>query len=136
MRIYRIKRPVRAVGYLGLLFFSSLTIWILWGIRSPKDSLLLIVPICAVAVGIWVISGSVVIDETGITRKTLWHRLTLRWPEVTEVRFHEKAGAIEVLSGLRSLTIDSRFAARDDLLQEIESRTNLGRSDGNTVQMN
>jgi hypothetical protein len=62
--------------------------------------------------GLWFGTGVVTSDQNGITKRFLWHSVSLRWNEITEVRLHKKDdGAIELRGNLRKLIVDSRFVA-------------------------
>lgn len=67
--------------------------------------------------------GSVVTDRSGITVSFFGYSNSLDWDEITEVRFKEKTKAIVLRAGQKKLAIDSRFVAREHLLNEIEAHT-------------
>jgi hypothetical protein len=76
--------------------------------------------------GLWFGTGVVTSDQNGITKRFLWHSVSLRWNEITEVRLHKKDdGAIELRGNLRKLIVDSRFVAPMYLENEIAQQTKL-----------
>jgi hypothetical protein len=79
-----------------------------------------------VTIGLWLASGSVSTNQSGITKRVLWRSHTFQWGDITEIRLHKKqGGAIELRAGPRKLVIDSRFIAFQHLLNEIEDQTKL-----------
>jgi hypothetical protein len=76
--------------------------------------------------GLWFGTGLVTSDQNGITKKFLWHSVSLRWNEITEVRLHKRdGGAIELRGNMRKLIVDSRFVAPMYLENEIAQQTKL-----------
>jgi hypothetical protein len=124
--IYGIKWQWRAVGLLGAVFWIVVSIWSWHDRRARPDGVLIGITVAFVAAGFWLASGSITTNQTGITKKGLWHTYSFRWKEITEVRLHKKqGGAIELRSGTRKLVIDSRFDAFQHLLNEIEDHTQM-----------
>ena len=75
---------------------------------------------------LWLASGSVSTNASGITQKVLWRSRFFRWSDITEVRMHKKRGeANELRAGSEKIVIDSRFVAFQHLLNEIEDHTQL-----------
>jgi hypothetical protein len=124
--VYGIKRQWRAVGVASAIFWLVLTIWEMRDLHSRPDGVMFAMTVVFVALGIWIASGLVITDETGISKRTLGRSRLIRWNEITEIRLHPKqGGAIELRAGPEKLVIDSRFVAFDHLLHEIESHTRL-----------
>ena len=124
--IYTIKWQWRTVGLLGGVFWLVVLVWSWRDLHSRPDFGLFTLTLAFVTAGLWLGSGKVTTNETGISRTGLWRSRYFRWKEVTEFRLHKRqGGAIELRSGSQKLIIDSRFAAFQHLLSEIEDRTQL-----------
>lgn len=124
--VYAIKWQLRVVAYAGAALSFGL------GAANLRDDLARrgwIVEMFLLAFGIlalWFGTGNVTSDQNGITKRFLWHSVSLRWDEITEVRLHKRdGGAIELRGNLRKLIVDSRFVAPTYLRQEIARRTKL-----------
>jgi hypothetical protein len=123
---YRIKWQWRAVGLIGGFFWITVCIWASRDLHSRPNGVLIGITVAFVAAGLWIGSGSVSTDQTGITKKRFWGNRSFQWKEITEICLHEKqGGAIELRAGPRKLVIDSRFDAFQHLLNEIENRTQM-----------
>jgi hypothetical protein len=126
VKVYEIKWQLRAAAYLAAALFFGLAAV---GLRDDfgrgrwlVDLLLL----AAGLLGLWFGTGVVTSDQNGITKRFLWHSVSLRWNEITEVRLHKRdCGAIELRGNLRKLIVDSRFVAPLYLENEIAQRTKL-----------
>ncbi len=124
--VYGIKWQWRAVGLLGAVFWVIVSIWSWHDQHARPDGVLLGITVVFVVAGLWLASGSITTNQTGITKKGLWHSLSFQWKDITEVRLHKKqGGAIELRSGPQKLVIDSRFDAFQHLLNEIEDHTQM-----------
>src|SRR5581483_5390439 len=124
--LYRIKWQWRAVGLVGAVFWVVVSIWSSLEQHSRPDAVLIGITVAFVIAGLWLASGSVTTNQTGITKKGLWHSHSFQWKDITEVRLHKKRGvAIELRSGGQKLVIDSRLDAFQHLLNEIEDQTQL-----------
>lgn len=124
--IYGIKWQWRTVGLVGGVFWVAVSIWSWRDLHSRPDGVLIAITLAFVSVGLWVASGSVTTNQTGITKRSLWHSRYFQWKDITEIRLHKKqGGAIELRSGSQKLIIDSRFDAFQHLLNEIQDRTQL-----------
>jgi hypothetical protein len=124
--IYGIKWQWRAVGLAGGAFWIIVSIWSWHDQHSRPDGVLIAITIVFLTVGLWLASGSVTTNQTGITKRVLWLSRSFTWKDITEVRVHKKqGGAIELRSGSRKLIIDSRFVGSQHLLNEIEDHTQL-----------
>ena len=76
--------------------------------------------------GLWLGSGAVTTNQSGITKSVIWHSRSFRWDDITEIRLHKNdGGAIDLRAGKQKLIIDVRFVARQHLLTEIIARTKL-----------
>jgi hypothetical protein len=124
--IYGIKWQWRAIGTAGGVFWIIVSIWSWHDRHSRPDGVLIGITVAFLAVGLWIASGSVITNQTGITKRVLWRSLSLAWKDITEVRLHNRqGGAIELRAGPKKLVIDSRFIGFQHLLNEIEDRTQL-----------
>jgi len=109
----------------GALFFVVVSIWSWHDLHRP-EWVLIAISVTFVILGLWLASGSVTTNQTGITKTVLWRSRSLQWGDITEIRLHKKqGGAIELRSGVQKLVIDSRFDAFQHLLDDIETRTQL-----------
>jgi hypothetical protein len=125
--VYGIKWQWRAIGLVGGIFWAALSIWSWFDRYSSPDGLLIAISLVFVMAGLWLASGSVITNQVGITKRSLWHSRSFQWKDITEIRVYKKqGGAIELRSGSRKLVIDSRFDAFQHLLSEIENHTRLG----------
>jgi len=123
--IYGIKRQWRAVGLAGGVFAIVLSMWS-WHDMHRPEWVLIAISVTFVILALWLASGSVTTNQTGITKRVLWYSRSFQWKDITEIRVHKKqGGAIELRSGSQKLVIDSRFDAFQHLLNEIEDRTQL-----------
>ncbi len=123
--IYGIKRQWRAVGLAGGVFAIVLSMWS-WHDMHRPEWVLIAISVTFVILALWLASGSVTTNQTGITKRVLWYSRSFQWKDITEIRVHKKQGvAIELRSGSQKLVIDSRFDAFQHLLNEIEDRTQL-----------
>lgn len=124
--VYGIKWQWRALGFAGAAFWIVVSIWSSHDLHSRPDGVLIAITAVFVTVGLWLASGSVITNQSGITKRVLWRSCSLRWDDITEIRLHKKQGeAIELRAGLQKLVIDSRFDAFQHLLNEIEDHTRL-----------
>lgn len=123
--LYRLKWQWPALGYAGVAFCVAMSIWSWRDLHSP-DWTLIIFSVIFALMGLWLGSGAVTTNQSGITKKVLWHSRSFRWDEVTEIRLHKNdGGAIDLRAGGQKLIIDVRFVARQHLLTEIIARTKL-----------
>ncbi len=123
--IYGIKWQWRAVGFAGGLFAVVMSVWSWHDLHCPEWGLIAI-SVTFLILSVWLASGSVTTNQSGITKSGLWYSRSFQWKEITEVRLHKKqGGAIELRSGARKLIVDTRFNAFQHLLTEIEDRTQL-----------
>jgi hypothetical protein len=77
-------------------------------------------------ISFWLATGSVRTDQSGISKRVLWHSRALSWSQITEIRVHRKqGGAIELRANSCRLVVDSRFVAMPHLLDEIVEKTKL-----------
>jgi hypothetical protein len=124
--VYGIKWQWRAVGLVGAVFWIIVSIWSWHDQHTRPDGVLIGITVAFVAAGLWLASGSITTNQTGITKKGLWHSHSFLWKDITEVRLRKKqGGAIELRSGAQKLVIDSRFDAFQHLLNEIEDHTQV-----------
>jgi len=123
---YDVKWEWRAVGIAGGIFWISFSAWDWIDRRSRPGGVLIAITLIFLAIGIWIASGSVTTNQSGITKRGLLGSRTLSWGNITEIRLHKKqGGAIELRAGPQKLIIDSRVIAFEHLLSEIEEYTSL-----------
>ena len=124
--VYGIKWQWQIVGLVGSVSWVVVSIWSWLDHHSRPDGVLVTITVAFVAAGLWLASGSVTTNDSGITKRGLWHSRSFEWKEIREIRLHKKqGGAIELRSGARKLIIDSRINAFQHLLNDIEARTQL-----------
>lgn len=75
--------------------------------------------------GIWLRTGSIETDQTGITKTVFWHKKTLKWEEITDVWLLPNNQGIKLNAAARQLIVDMRFIGRAQLLDEISQFTGL-----------
>jgi len=130
-KVYGIKWQWRIVGLGSAVFWAALCICFWRDPHPGRTGLFLVITLVSIAVGLWLASGSVTINESGITKKSLWTSLFFQWKDITEIQLHKKqGGAIELRAGSKKLIIDSRFDAFQHLLNEIENHTQVQPSSG------
>jgi hypothetical protein len=124
--IYEIKWQWRLFGLICGVFWIVIFAWS-WHDLGHPDGLLTAMTATFVLIIVSVAIGSVITSQTGITKRTIWRSTSFPWKEVTEIRLHKKqGGAIELRSGSRKMVVgDSRFDAREHLLNEIQERTQV-----------
>jgi len=123
--VYGIKWQWRAVGLSGGLFAVVVSVWSWHDLHRPQWGMIALA-VAFVILGIWLASGSVTTNGTGITKTALGRSRAFQWRDITEIRLHTKhGGAIELRAGERKLVIDSRFVAFPHLLSEVEDQTQL-----------
>ena len=123
--LYRLKWQWPALGFAGVAFWVVISIWSSRDLHSP-DWTSIIFSVVFALIGLWLGSGAVTTNQSGITKRALWHSRSFRWDEVTEIRLHKNdGGAIDLRAGSQKLVIDVRFVARQHLLTEIVGRTRL-----------
>ncbi|MFY9732803.1 MAG: hypothetical protein WB723_00680 [Candidatus Acidiferrales bacterium] len=123
---YRIKWQFRAVGLAGEIFGIAICILAWRDSHSRPNGMLIGITLAFVAAGLSIATGSVTTDQAGITKKGLWRNYSLQWKEITEIRLHKKqGGAIELRASAQKLVIDARLNAFQNLLNEIEDRTQI-----------
>jgi hypothetical protein len=123
--IYGLKWQFRLAGLGSAAAFAALIIGfrdeLIWG----PDRKLLPIPAAFVLLSLFFISGSITTDQNGITKKVLWFSRSFRWSDITAVLFYEKQRYIELRANSRKLTIDMRFVAIKQLLDEIIDHTKI-----------
>jgi hypothetical protein len=123
--LYQIKWQLRAFSVVVVLFWSAVLLWS-WHDLHHLDKVLVAMVVVFVLGSLWLASGSVSTNASGITKKVFWRSRFFRWSDITEVRMHKKRGeAIELRAGSEKIIIDSRFVAFQHLLNEIEDHTQL-----------
>lgn len=119
--VYGIKWQMRVAG----ISIASLMVGVLVAFRDDPDRMSLLVFVPVVLVGVWLATGSVTTDDTGLTKKTFWLAQSVSWNEITAIRFYPKQQYIQVRANSRELTVDLRFVAVKQLLDEIVKRTKI-----------
>jgi hypothetical protein len=125
--VYGVKWQYRAVGLAGGLFSAVIALKLPYDLATVA-SWVSVMALSAVALlGLWMAIGrSITTDQDGITKKDIWHTSSVRWDDITEIRLHKRdGGAIEVRASREKLIIDTRFVARQHLLDEIIAHTQL-----------
>ena len=126
INLYRIKWQWRAAGFVGVVFWIAICILESRDFHSRPRGVSIGITVVFLAAGLWIATGSVTTDQTGITKKGLWRNYSFQWKEITEIRLHRKqGGAIELRAGAQKLVMDSRLNAFRHLLNEIEDRTQI-----------
>ena len=98
--VYAVKWQWRAVGLVGAVFWIIVSIWSWHDQHTRPDGVLIGITVAFVTAGLWLAIGSVTTNQTGITKKGLWHTRYFQWKDITEIRLHKKqGGAIELRSG-------------------------------------
>ena len=123
--VYGVKRRVKITGFAGAGLFALLLVAFLRESFSPRGLWLDAIPLFFILLGIWLAIGSVTTNESGIAKKTLWSTRALQWNEVSAIRFYERQNYIELRGKNRKLTVDVRFIALKQLLDDIVSHTKL-----------
>ena len=123
--LYQIKWQLRAFSIVVVLFCSVLVVWSWYDLHHP-DAVMVSIAILFSLGSLWLASGSISTNASGITKTVLWRSCFFRWGDITEVRMHKKRGdAIELRAGSQKMIIDSRFVPFQHLLNEIEGHTQL-----------
>jgi hypothetical protein len=124
--VYGIKWQIRAVAYAAAALFLVLALVDLRA-ELARGRWVINVLFAVLALGAaWFGTGAVTSDSKAISKRSLLHTSSLKWEEISEVRFHKRdGGAVEVRGNGRKLIVDSRFVAATDLRREIEQRTKL-----------
>ena len=118
--VYGIKQPIRLTG-VGILFFM---VYVTVLLRNDPDwPLPLVFPFFGLLF-MWFAIGSVIIDQDGIKMKMLGYSRSLSWNEINKITI-DRHGNIILSAKNRKLAIDTRFAAREHLLNRITAQTNL-----------
>ncbi|NDQ57056.1 MAG: hypothetical protein GZ088_08285 [Acidipila sp.] len=123
--LYGVKWQWRAFGFAGGAFAVVISVWSWHDLHRPEWSLIAF-SVTLLILSLWLASGLVTTNQSGITKRGIWYSRSFQWKEITEIRLHKKqGGAIELRSGSLKLIIDCRFNAFQHLLNEIENRTLL-----------
>jgi hypothetical protein len=123
---YRTKWQMRMAGLAVAGFFTVVLMLSLKEAEVRRDRLLFsLVFGVFILLGIWLASGVVTTNQTGITKKVLWISHSFRWDEITEVSYSEKRKEIHIRAADRKMTVDRRFIAGEQLLKQITERTGL-----------
>jgi hypothetical protein len=123
--VYAINRKWRALAAGTVVFWTAVLVWS-WLDEHRLDRTVLVLGAIFLVAGLWLSSGSVITDSSGITRRGLLRSRSFRWNQITEIRLHRRqGGAIELRAGSEKLVADFRLAGFDHLLKEIEDRTRL-----------
>lgn len=86
---------------------------------------LISIPFFFILSGIWLANGTVIIGNDEIVKKTFWSARSLRWAEISSIRFYETQKCIELRGENRKLVVDVRFVALQQLLDEVLRRTQV-----------
>ena len=124
-RIYGIKWQIRVLGLAVAAALAVMIVAFRHDLISGRDRQLLPIPIGFFLLSLLMAIGSVSTNQSGITKRFFLFSRSLRWDEITEIRFYAKQHHIELRAGSRKLKIDPRFVAVKHLLAEIVDRTRL-----------
>jgi hypothetical protein len=80
---------------------------------------LIMISIGFVLLGTWLATGSVTTNDRGIAKKAFFVSRSIDWDRISGVRFYERQRYIEVVASDEKLSIDLRFVAQQDLLDQI-----------------
>jgi hypothetical protein len=117
--VYGIRRRIKIMGVGTASLFVAVLIGFHQEFFNPRSLWLIAIPSFFILAAIWLANGSVTTSGGGIVKKTLWSTQTLPWQEISSVRFYERQKYIELRGENRKLTIDVRFVALGQLLDEI-----------------
>jgi hypothetical protein len=124
--LYRVKTQWRAVGVLASAFCAVLAAKSFGDLPSASSWVSLAIFLPLVAAGLWIATGVVTINESGISKKILWYSKSIYWKDVTQLRIYRKqGGAIEVRSSSKKLIVDARINAFDHLLKQVLEHADL-----------
>ncbi len=123
--IYGVKCQMRAIGSMGSLVFLSILVAFRHEWTDGSGHWLVWIPVALIFLGLGIATGSVTTDENGITKKTFGLSRSVRWEEITEIRFYTEQSYLEVFASPRKISIDLRFVAIQNLLDQIVARTKL-----------
>jgi hypothetical protein len=121
--VYGIRRRIKVMGFGTASLFIAVLIGFHQEFFNPRSLWLIAIPSFFILAAIWLANGSVITTEDGIVKRTLWSAQTLPWQEISSIRFYERQKYIELLGENRKLTIDVRFVALEQLLDEIVHHT-------------
>lgn len=118
-RVYEIRGRIKIMGFGAASLFIAVLIGFYQEFFKPRSLWLIAIPLFFIFVAIWLANGSVITTGNGIVKQTLWSTQELPWQEISSIRFYERQKYIELLGENRKLTIDVRFVALEQLLDEI-----------------
>ena len=125
-RVYTIKWQWQAVGSAGVVLGAFGGIESVRDLSSAPRIVSVVILLTVMLCGLWISIGTLTTDQDRITKSALGFSRSLRWKDLTEIRYHRaKGGAIEIRAGLKKIVVDSRFNATKFLLDEIIARTHL-----------
>jgi hypothetical protein len=117
--VFGIRRQIKIVGFGTAGLFTAVLIGFHKEFFDRRSFGLISIPFFFILLGVWLANGSVIVSEDEITKKTLWSVRSLRWEEISGIRFYEKQKYIELRGEDRKLVIDVRFVALQQLLDEV-----------------
>jgi hypothetical protein len=123
--VFGIRPRIKILGFGTASLFTAVLIGFHQEFFELRRLWLIAIPVFFILVGIWLASGSVTTSGSGIVKKTLWSAQTLPWREISSVRFYERQKYIALRGEKQKLTIDVRFVALGQLLDEIAHHTEV-----------
>lgn len=119
LRVYGVRRRLQIAGYGAVAVFAILAIAFHNEFTSRGGLWLLMIPIGFGLLGIWVATGLVITNDREITKKGFFVSRSIAWERISGVCLYERQRYIEVRAENEKLSIDRRFVAHQDLLDEI-----------------
>ena len=118
-RVYGVRKRIQIAGFGAAGIFAAVAIAFRREFTSPGELWLIMIPISSVLFGIWLATGSVITNDRGITKKAFFASRSIDWDRISGVRLYERQRYIEILAGEDKFSIDLRFVAHPDLLDQI-----------------
>lgn len=117
--VFGIRRRIKIVAFGTAGLFTAMLIGFHQEFFDRRSLWLTSIPCFFILFSIWLANGSVIISEDEIVKKTLWSARSLRWEEISGIRFCEKQKYIELRGENRTLVVDVRLVALQQLLDEV-----------------
>ncbi len=118
-RMYGVRRRLQIAGFGAAAVFTILAFAFRREFASRRGIGLIMIPIGFVLLGAWLATGSVITNDQGITKKALFGSRSINWKRISGVCLYERQRYIEVRAGDEKFSIDLRFVAQPDLLDQI-----------------
>ncbi len=118
-RVYGVRKRIQIAGFGVVAVFAILAIAFRREFASRGGIWLIMISIGFVLLGTWLATGSVTTNDRGIAKKAFFVSRSIDWDRISGVRFYERQRYIEVVASDEKLSIDLRFVAQQDLLDQI-----------------